>query len=86
MSTHSTKVWSEEDIERAISEIKSVPGLWNQLEEMEKTTADFRGTELQRAEFSILGKLFPDHSLSLNEMTDLYAAVRKYRRAELGLR
>jgi hypothetical protein len=68
------------------------PGLWAELEYVEKTTADFTpeaddaAHALLRREWQVIRKLHPDKSLTLSELTDLYSAARTIRRKSLGLR
>jgi hypothetical protein len=67
--------WTEADVQEAIAKIKEEPGLWQELEKIEKTTAEFRNTEAGLRERRILAELHPN--CSLNEITDLYVPVRK---------
>jgi hypothetical protein len=74
--------WTDAEVEEAIAEIKREPGLWEELERIEKTTAGFN-TEVGKREWDILIKLHPE--CPLREINDLYCPVRSYRRAQLGL-
>ena len=76
--------WTEADVLEAVTEMKKNPELWQEIEHIEKTTGDFRDTDTGSKETRILARLHPE--CSLFETTDLYQAVRKYRRAQLGLK
>jgi hypothetical protein len=76
--------WTVAEVEAAVAAIKAKPGLWDELERIEKTTADFRGTDIVRQEHAIIKKLYPDTTLS--ETTQLYGEIRKFRRAALNLK
>jgi len=79
-----SRVWTESEVQHAIAEMRKVPNLWDEIERIEKTTGDFTGTEVDRQERRIMSRLHPE--CELNEVTDLYIAIRKYRRAQLGLK
>ena len=75
--------WTEAEVQEAIAAIKQEPGLWEEVEHIEKTTGDFE-MEVHHKELRILFRLHQD--CELNEITDLYHAIRNYRRAQLGLK
>ncbi len=76
--------WTEMEVRRAVAEIQREPGLWEELERIEKATGEFRDSDAADKELGILTKLHPE--CSLHEITQLYVAVRKYRRDLLGLK
>jgi hypothetical protein len=79
-----SREWTEEEVQEAIATIKRERGLWEELEQVEKTTGDFGDTDLADRERGVLVRLHSDCELS--EITQLYVAVRAHRRAELGLK
>jgi len=85
MAIAKSKVWTEADINEAVVVIKAVPGLWEELERVEKASVIDRKTiEAGRREYDVLAKLHPD--CDLNELTDLYMPIRRQMRADLGLK
>ena len=84
MMVAESRNWTEEEVHEAIAEIKREPGLWLELEHVERTTADFRGTEFGRREHRILVRLHPECTLS--EITGLYWQIRDCRRSQLELK
>jgi hypothetical protein len=46
--------WTEAEVQEAIDQIKKEPGLWEKLEYVEGTTAEFRGSEIGETESSVL--------------------------------
>ena len=56
--------------------------VWAELERIEKTTADFRDSEIGLRELAL--KLHP--ASSFRESSQLYGEIRKFRRAALGLK
>lgn len=84
--------WTDAQVQEAITALKQEPGLWEALEHVEETTADFTfeadetAHQLHRREMQVMRKLHPDPSLTPSEFTDLYSAVRTRRRQALGLR
>lgn len=86
MGIAKSRNWTEVEVLEVVAAIKMEPGLWEELEYIEKTTADFRDTDLVKREWAVLKKFHPDPECELNEMSQLYGAIRKYRRAQLGLK
>ena len=84
MTLAKSRDWTEAEVQEAILEIKKEPGLWEELEQIEKTTGDFRDTEAEKKEWRALKRLHPE--CELHEATQLYIAIRKYRRGHLGLK
>jgi hypothetical protein len=77
-----SRKWTDVEVQRAIAEIKKEPNLWEELEKIEKTTGDFRGTPAGLKEQEIVASLHRD--CELNELTDLHVAIRRRRRTFLG--
>jgi hypothetical protein len=75
--------WSEAEVQQAIAEIKKEPGLWDELERIERTQRDFGETKAGNREFSILVNLHPE--CVLNEIGQLHGVIRAYHRRQLGL-
>jgi hypothetical protein len=75
--------WTQAEVQEAIAAVKNEPGLWAELEEIEKTTGDLTDTEAGLREQRILARLHP--GCRLIDDNELYAAVRLYRLAKLGL-
>ncbi len=85
MAIAKSKVWSEADVTEAVGVIKAVPGLWEELERIEKANiVDRKTIEGGRREYDVLARLHP--TCDLNELTDLYMPIRKQMRAALGLK
>jgi hypothetical protein len=84
MKIAKSRNWTETEVQAAISVIRAEPGLWNELEHIEKTTADFRDTDVGLRERVLIKKLHP--TSTFHEITQLYFEVRKFRRAALGLK
>jgi hypothetical protein len=78
-----SRAWAQAEIDQAIAAIKRVPGLWEELKQIEATTGDFDVDAGLKAE-RIVVRLHPE--CELNEITDLKIAIRLLRRAELGLK
>ena len=79
-----SRKWTEAEIQDGIAAIKSHPGLWEEVENIEKATGEFTDTEAGLQEYRILKRLHQE--TMLNELADLYAAIRRHRRARLGLK
>jgi hypothetical protein len=84
MAIAKSKQWSEADVQEALAVIKAVPGLWEELERVEKASVIDRKTiEAGRREYDVLVRLHP--GCDLNELTDLYMPIRRILRKGLGL-
>jgi hypothetical protein len=75
--------WTDVEVQEAISAIKKQPGLWEELEQIERTTGEFRNTEASTKELRVLARLHPE--CTLHEITQLNMAIRICRRVRLGL-
>jgi hypothetical protein len=84
MTLAKSRDWTDTEVQEAISAIKKEPGLWEELEHIEKTTGDFANTEAEKREWRVLLALHPGSEL--HEKTQLYMAIRNYRRVQLGLK
>ena len=84
MKIAKSRNWTETEVQAAISVIRAEPGLWKELEHIEKTTADFRDTDVGLRELALIQKLHP--ASSFRERNQLYGEIRKFRRAALGLK
>jgi hypothetical protein len=75
--------WTKIEVQEAIDAIKKEPSLWEELEQTERTTGEFRNTEASTNQRRVLARLHPD--CTLHEITQLKLAIRIRRRAQLGL-
>jgi hypothetical protein len=83
MKIAKSRAWTQGEIDQAIAAIKRVPGLWEELMQIEAATGDFNVDAGLKAE-RIIMQLHPE--CELNEITDLKIASRLSRRAELGIK
>jgi hypothetical protein len=83
MALAKSRDWTDTEVQEAVAAIKIEPGLWEELARIERTTGNFENSEAWLAENRILSTLHPE--CGLHEITQLYVAVRKHRRDELGL-
>jgi hypothetical protein len=57
--------WSDAEVQEAVAAIKAEPGLWAELENIEKTTGESNGTEVGFKELQVLARLHSGCELHL---------------------
>jgi len=83
MKIGESRIWTEAEVQEAIAKIKETSGLWEEMGNIEKTTADFTDTEAEKVIWRTLAELHPECTLS--PLVHLFLAIRNRQRAELGL-
>jgi hypothetical protein len=77
-----TRDWTDKEVAEAIARIKSErPDVWEELQRIEDTTRDLRGSEAAKIERGLLVRMHPECELS--EITQLFSAIRE---VQQGLR
>lgn len=76
--------WTDEEVAAAVAHMKQTrPNEWAELEKIELTTGDLTDSRAADIEFGTLIHLHPE--CQFNEISELFAKVRLYRRSQLGV-
>jgi hypothetical protein len=84
MKIAKSRVWTPVEVEEAGVALRKEPGLWDELERLEKENGDFLESDAGRREMQIVARLH--RGCELKEISDLLAALRRVRRKKLGLK
>ncbi len=77
--------WTDAEVTEAVEYLKKdIPETWAELEKLEMTTGDLRGTDAVDMQYAILKELHPE--CEFYEISQLGGKVRDLRRAQLGLK
>lgn len=53
MKMAKSRAWTEDEVQQAIDEMKRMPSLWEEIEHIERTSADFTETDTDRRSLAL---------------------------------